>query len=66
MIEVNSFDSRLFYESPNDPTIKELINRLSINILIAQLNFTRLKIGRSNADELTNELKYYLNKITKD
>ena len=66
MIEVNSFDSRLFYESPNDPTIKELINRLSINILIAQLNFTRLKIGRSTADELTNELKYYLNKITKD
>jgi len=64
MIEVNSFDSQLFYKSPNDPTIKELINRLSMNILLAQLNVNRLKIGRDNANELTSELKYYLNKIT--
>jgi len=35
MVEVNSFDSQLFYKSPNDPTIKKLINRISINILLA-------------------------------
>ncbi len=60
MVEVNSFDSQLFYKSQNDPTIKKLINRISINILLAQLNVNRLKIGRDNANELTNELKYYL------
>ncbi len=60
MVEVNSFDSKLFYKSTNDPTIKELINRISVNILIAQLNVNRLKIGRDEATELTNELKYYL------
>ena len=65
MIEVNSFDSQLFYKSPNDPTIKEFINRLSINILLAQLNVNRLKIGKNKANELISELKYYLNKITK-
>jgi len=60
MVEVNSFDSELFYKSQNDPTIKELINRISINILLAQLNVNRLKIGRDNANELTKELSYYL------
>jgi len=60
MVEVNSFDSQLFYKSQNDPTIKKLINRISMNILLAQLNVKRLKTGRDNANELTNELKYYL------
>ena len=60
MVEVNSFDSQLFYKSQNDPTIKKFINRISINILLAQLNVKTLKTGRNNANELTNELKYYL------
>jgi hypothetical protein len=60
MVEVNSFDSQLFYKSSNDPIIKELINRISINILLAQLNVTRLKIGKDYANELTHELKNYL------
>jgi hypothetical protein len=60
MVEVNPFDSELFYKSQNDPTNKELINRISINILLSQLNVNRLKIGRDAATELTSELKYYL------
>ena len=60
MVEVTSFDSQLFYKSAKDPIIKELINRISINILLAQLNVNRLKIGTDEATELTSELKYYL------
>lgn len=60
MVEVNAFDSQLFYKPQNDPTIKKLINRISINILLAQLNVARLTIGMDSANELTNELKNYL------
>jgi hypothetical protein len=61
MVEVTSFDSKFFYKPLKDPLIKEFIDRISINILLAQLNVNRLKIGKNNAIELTSELKYYLN-----
>jgi len=64
MVEVTSFDSQLFYKPLNNPLIKEFIDRISGNILLAQLNVNRLKIGRENANKLTSELKYHL-KINK-
>ena len=61
MVEVTSFDSKFFYKPLKDPLIKEFIDKVSVNILLAQLNVNRLKIGKNNAIELTSELKYYLN-----
>jgi hypothetical protein len=60
MVEVNSFDSQFFYKPLNDPAIKEFINRISMNILLSQLNENRLRIGREKANNLLNELNYYL------
>ena len=60
MVEVNSFDSQFFYKPLNDPAIKEFINRTSMNILLSQLNENRLRIGREKANNLLNELNYYL------
>jgi len=60
MVEVNSFNSQLFYRSQNDPTIIKLINRISINTLLSQLNVNRLKTGKANANELISVLTNYL------
>jgi hypothetical protein len=60
VVEVSSFDSQFFYKPLNDPAVKEFIDRTSMNILLSQLNENRLRIGREKANNLLNELNYYL------
>jgi len=60
LVEVNSYDPQIFYKPINDILVKEFIDRLSMNILCAQLNVSKLKEYKEKANILLSELKYYL------
>ena len=60
LVEVTAFDTQFFYKPQEDNLVKEFIDRISMGILLSQLNVDRLKIGREKANNLISELKYYL------
>lgn len=63
VVEVSSFDPQFFYKPLNDPAIKEFIDRTSMNILLSQLNENRYDVAREKANNLLNELNYYLKNL---
>jgi len=60
---VTPFDSKLFYTSKDELETKAFIDRLSMSIILSELNVRRLIIGKENAYALIDDINEYLETI---
>jgi len=63
LTEVTAFDSKQFYKSKDALETKAFIDRLSMAIILSQLNVRRLIIGKENAFALIEDINGYLESI---
>ena len=60
--EITPFNPDIFYKSKDEIEVKEIIDRLSFNIMLAQFNLRRFEVCRDLGLNLQSELKAYINK----
>jgi len=60
LTEVTPFDSKMFYKSKDELETKAFIDRISVSIILSQLNVRRLIIGKEKANALIEDINGYL------
>jgi hypothetical protein len=58
--EVTPFDASIFYRSTDDIGVKSFIDRLSVNIFLAQLNSRRMKVGKALGYALVEHINEHI------
>ena len=61
--EMTPFDSKMFYKSIDELETKAFIDKISMSVILSQLNVRRLIIGKEKAYVLIEDINRYLAEI---